>query len=307
VERPGRHAVFAALTLALLTCGAGTALAGVSDGNYRPADQRCSGHADDSDAPDRVEEGCQSATLYVGDQDGGEAARVGFQQTPDGESVDPTAPQVSTGSADPASGGRVYFGADDNLDSGEHDSSSRIGDGPSDGGAIQLNVDPASVDSWAAALAAGDLGYLLAHPIPVVDAGAGGCADGACVAVQTERRLAYGGGRGQRDVADYEGHEWDPETCSGPDDGREECGPGGIRRWHRRSPDTYVEPGVQVYEDPNPAGSPIGPYPVPAAYAGTCGVIVGGGTAPAAPESPITNGAGQVSVTSADAGAPCHG
>ena len=35
----------------------------------------------------------------------------------------------------------------------------------------------------------------------------------------TERRVAYQGGnkRSHRDVADYEGVTWDPETCGGPD------------------------------------------------------------------------------------------
>jgi hypothetical protein len=50
---------------------------------------------------------------------------------------------------------------------------------------------------------------------------------------------------------------------------------------------------VQVYEDPNPEGSPIGPYPLPALYVGTCGVVFGGGQVQM-PASPITNGAGQV-------------
>jgi hypothetical protein len=56
----------------------------------------------------------------------------------------------------------------------------------------------------------------------------------------------------------------------------------------------YAEPGVQVYEDPDAQASPIGPYPLPAVYAGTCGGIVGGGSAPAAPDSPVTNDAGQI-------------
>jgi hypothetical protein len=51
--------------------------------------------------------------------------------------------------------------------------------------------------------------------------------------------------------------------------------------WHKQSGDVYVNPGVQVYEDPNPAGSPIGPYPLPGAYAGTCGVVYSSGKDPA--------------------------
>lgn len=296
-----RRAAVALTMGALLLGSAGVAFAGISDGNYHPADQGCTGHADDSDTPDHVEEGCHSATLYVGDQQGGEAARVGFQQTPDGTNVDPTDPQVSTGDVDPTSGARVYFGADDNLDSGEHDSSEQIGDGPSDGGAIQLNVRPETVALWLTAASSGDLGYLLAHPVPLVDAGTGACADGICFALTTQRRLAYDSGSSkERDVADYEGHRWDPESCSGPDDSREDCGYNGISWWHKHGEDAYVEPGVQVYEDPSPEGSPIGPYPLPAAYVGTCGVVAGGGAAPAAPDSPITNDAGQLSLTSGD-------
>lgn len=113
--------------------------------------------------------------------------------------------------------------------------------------------------------------------------------------MQTERRVAYQGGRtddegnpeGERDVYDYDGKEWDPESCAGPSDTEEDCGPGGIKSWHDKEGTTYVEPGVQVYEDPNPAGSPIGPYPLPSAYAGTCGVTLDGWSL-AVPDSPIT-------------------
>ena len=57
-----------------------------------------------------------------------------------------------------------------------------------------------------------------------------------------------------------------------------------------------AEPGVQFYGDPDPQSSPIGPYPLPAAYAGTCGVAAGGGDLQA-PASPMTNGAGQLIVS----------
>jgi hypothetical protein len=293
VQRPR---LIAGMVMATMLGIGGVAAAGVSDGNYEPARQHCSGHADDADAPDRVEEGCQNATLNLRDGNGDEAVRIGTQQTADGEMVDP-APQVTTGTVDPTTGAFVYFGADDNLSNGEHDSSSAIGDGPSDGGAIVLDVDPASIDRWVAALMAGELQYLLTHPLPLVRAGTGACADGICASVQTQRRVAYQGGdpHRSRDVADYEGKAWDPETCAGPSDTEADCGPGGIRAWHDREGTTYVQPGVQVYEDPNPSASPIGPYPLPAAYAGTCGAILGGGPA-TAPVSPITNGAGQLRV-----------
>lgn len=291
-----RWSVAGLALVATLSMG-GAALAGVSDGNYRPERQGCTGHADDAAEPDRVEEGCQNATLNLRDGNGDEAFRVGTQQTADGEAVDPT-PQVTSGSMDPSTGAFLYFGADDNLDDGEHDSSSQIGDGPSDGGAIVAELDPASVALWVAALQAGDLPYLLTHPLPLLVVGTGACADGICASVQSQRHLAYQGGDPdkERDVADYEGKQWDPETCGGPSDTEADCGEGGILAWHNQEGSVYVEPGVQVYEDPNPEGSPIGPYPLPGFYAGTCGVVAGGGAAPAAPDSPVTNEAGQASV-----------
>jgi hypothetical protein len=74
----------------------------------------------------------------------------------------------------------------------------------------------------------------------------------------------------------------------------------------------YAEPGVQTYGDPDPQSSPIDPvaevakgagqpdpapslYPLPGVYAGTCGVVAGTPNAPA-PDSPVTNHAGQVVV-----------
>src|SRR5207248_11123777 len=93
----------------------------------------------------------------------------------------------------PSRGARVYMGADDNLDNGEHDSSSKIGDGPSDGGAIVFNVAPDSLGAWLNALVAGDAQYVLTHPVPLVDAGFGSCADGVCESVQTQQRTAYQG------------------------------------------------------------------------------------------------------------------
>ena len=189
------------------------------------------------------------------------------------------------------------MGADDNLDNGEHDSSSKIGDGPSDGGAIVFNVAPDSLGVWLNALTSGDTSYVLTHPVPLVDAGFGSCADGVCESVQTQQRTAYqGDNKASRDVANYDGKQWDPDTCGGPIRDTAPTRPRGLALARYKNGDAYVEPGVQVYEDPNPEGSPIGPYPLPAVYAGTCGVIAGGGPVPAAPASPVTNSAGQLVV-----------
>ena len=230
---------------------------------------------------------------------------AGTQQTADGQSRRPDAHRHSTAATfDPTTGRPRYFGADDNLDSGEHDSSEQIGDGPSDGGAVVGNASRLGARLVRRRSQGGR--HLPPHPSsPLVDAGFGSCADGICESIQTQQRVAYqGGGRGHRDVADYQGKEWDPESCGGPSDTAADCGPGGISTWHNKEGTTYVEPGVQVYEDPNPEGSPIGPYPLTAIYAGTCGVIVGGGQV-TAPASPLTNSAGQLVISrGADVGPP---
>lgn len=302
----------------VLTAGTLPALA-VSDGSYDPAKQGCSGHADDSDSPQRTEEHCYSAVLHLS----GATHRyvlVGVPQTPDGTNANAVEFCLDfTGTAscarfdetgfsplpdrpgtpiDPERGElHAYFGADDNLSSGEHDGSEQVGNGPSDGGGIQANVAPSTVADWVAHVLAGDRGHLLTHPLPVADGGAGACADGLCISVQTQRRVAYTAGKknaATRNAADYEGHTWDPPTCAGPSDTDEDCDGHDMAWWHKKNQTTYVEPGISIYEDPDPQGSPLGPYPLPALYVGTCGFVAGGGAAPAFPASPLTNGAGQL-------------
>lgn len=300
-----RRIAIGAVIGAVLASGAGVAVAGVSDGNYRPERQHCSGTAEDHETADVAEEGCQNFTVSVRDGNDHEVASWGLPQLADGEHPDPTSGELATNPEgfDPSTGVRFYTGADDNLNGGEHDGSQQLADGPSDGGAIVLNVEPGSVQAWFDAVAAQDTAYLLTHPLPLVDAGIGACTDGVCWSTQTQQRTAYDGGNPDgpnRDVYNYEGHTWDPEECSSASD--EESGPeacqnsGGVGEWHDSYGDAYVEPGVQLYEDPSPAGSPLGPYPIPSAYAGTCGVAAGGGDVQA-PASPMTNSAGQVVVS----------
>jgi hypothetical protein len=287
-------AAIALLATTMVLAASGVALA-VSDGNYNYRKQHCSGHADNYRTPGRTEEGCRSATVVVSDGHNNEWFSAGTLQTPDGTSVHDGDADYDLTGGDPTSGLRIYFGADDNLDSGEHDSSPYISNGASDGGAVQFNIDPASLAVWAAALGAGNTTYLLTHPIPLIDAGTGACADGICFAATSQRRVAFKGkGKGERDVSNYEGKEWDPESCGGPSDEAADCGGHDIRYWQKREGTTYVEPGVQVYEDPDPQASPLGPYPLPAAYAGTCGVVLGGGQLSAPAGTPGTNGAGQL-------------
>lgn len=336
MNRPLVLTALAALTLGAL---AGPALA-MSDGAYDHDRQGCSGAADNADHPDRTEPGCHNVQLTVEDGGGHRYADVGTDQTPDGTNVhdgqvaaDPGgqscaatfdagltngAPPGTPGggcdeSAQPApdpaaGGGGAYFGADDNLDSGEHDSSRSSDNGPSDGGGIRAALDADTLATWLAALGSGDTAYLLTHPVPVLSAGTGACADGVCFSVQTERRTVFeGDGKGERDAYDYGGKRWDPYTCGGPTDGRDDCGGRSLGWWNRSDGTVHAEPGVQVYEDPDPQGSPIDPaydggatpsptlYPIPGAYAGTCGVTAGGGPVVQAPgDTPVTNDAGQV-------------
>jgi hypothetical protein len=204
--------------------------------------------------------------------------------------------------ARPGTGLHVYFGANDNLDGGEHDSSSQVDNGPSDGGGIQANVSKGAVVRWLNAARDGNTSYLLTHPLPGADAGTGFCADGLCFSAQTQRRVAYQGSstdpNDNRDVSDYQGHAWDPESCSGAtgDDDPAHCGGQPLSAWDAQNGSTYVEPGVQIYEDPDPQGSPVGPYPIPAVYVGTCGLVVGGGPV-RAPASPFTNPRGQLVIS----------
>ena len=110
-----------------------------------------------------------------------------------------------------------------------------------------------------------------------------------------------------RDVAIYEwthNHgkakptpvQWDPYNCAGPSDGVKDCSTPDhpdwtIQNWYDMDGTVYIEPGFQIYEDPDPQGSPgvlslVGipqndPYPLPALYFGTCGAVLGGdGAAP---------------------------
>ena len=294
------------LAVVVLLAGSAAAIAGVSDGNYRYDRQNCSGDANDVENSSYAQPGCQNFTTEVNDGNGNEIVRVGLPQLADGQHPDPTQAtySVTPDGFDPTTGVHYYTGADDNLDNGEHDGSSTVSDGPSDGGAIVLNIDPNAGAAWAAAVQAGDAQYLATHPLPFVDFGIGMCTDGLCWSLQTQRRTAYDGGSTTapaRDAANYDGYTWDPATCSSADPGTDSCsdasGTHDLSYWHAQAGDAYVEPGLQVYEDPSPNGSPLGatPYPIPALYVGTCGVIAGGGPVQA-PASPVTNGAGQVVV-----------
>lgn len=214
----------------------------------------------------------------------------------------------------PVDGLVLYFGADDNLDAGEHDGvdgsagTKHAANGPSDGGAISAHLTPSALTRVPTAQ----------YPIPWLGISTGACADGVCLDVTTERHTLYqGGSRRTRDAANYDGKDWDPYSCSsGSHQDEESCRTDGgksLDGYRREEAGNVVaEPGVQFYEDPDPQSSPIDPfyeggaspqptlYPLPALYVGTCGVIAGGGatfTAPAG--TPMTNHSGQVVVPGA--------
>ncbi|MCU1450490.1 MAG: hypothetical protein JWP02_2660 [Acidimicrobiales bacterium] len=227
-------------------------------------------------------------------------------------------PSVQAGTPDGsvanvAQGGRVYLGADDNLDSGEHDGvnggygTHNSANGPSDGGAIIVDWHPAQIAEWLATLTAapGAPGPFLSNPVPLVSAGFGACADGVCLGIYSAKTTVYQGGTsGERDVYNYSGKNWDPAACSsGSDSDEQQChgpnpgDPQTMDQYRKAEKQNVVaQPGVQVYEDPDAEGSPIGPYPLPAAYAGTCGVAVGGGDMDLS-GTPVSNSAGQAVVS----------
>ncbi|MFN2543821.1 MAG: hypothetical protein ABR600_04505 [Actinomycetota bacterium] len=292
----------------------------VSDGDYDNTTQGCTGNAFNSDQPDRTEAHCYITAVRITDGTH-DYVTIGIPMTKDGEGpsslevcidlgsgtrncallsqdgVTQEKPQKGT-APDPASGMHVYFGMNDNIDNGEHDSSEQVNNGPSDGGGAQLNVDPASVADWLASLQKGGAAFLLTHPLPAADGGVGFCADGICMSAQTQQRVIFQGGnrKKHRDVANYQGKRWDPDTCSGPSDKKKDCGGHTLKWWDKQEGTVYGEPGIQIYEDPDAQGSPIGPYPLTAFYVGTCGLVIGGGDLKA-PDSPFTNKAHQLVVT----------
>jgi hypothetical protein len=108
--------------------------------------------------------------------------------------------------------------------------------------------------------------------------------------------------------------KWDPYDCAGPSDNAKDCGTPQhknwtIEHWEDQNGTTYIEPGFQFFEDPDPQGSPgvlslVGipqndPYPLPAVYFGSCGAILGGGPAMSFPAGPGVNAAGQLVIPTA--------
>src|SRR4051812_35415807 len=213
--------------------GTGSAWA-VSDGNYNDQKQGCSDDAFNTEPGTTAEPGCYGLVYKIFDGSGHEYFSVGIPETPEHTSANALIACLDFGTgkkqcwyfsqnnshrmkprhgtpAQPAKGIHVYFGANDNLSGGEHDSSSQVNNGPSDGGGIQVNLTKDSIVDWVKAAAGGNKSYLLTHPLPGADAGIGFCADGLCISANTQRRVAYQGGdpNKSRDVANYDGVNWD--------------------------------------------------------------------------------------------------
>lgn len=328
-----KRILVALFSLAVL--GASSVVFAVSDGHYDPARQHCLGSDNNSDRPDYANPECHSLWFSLSDGSGHEYFGVGPRMTPEGQFPNTVDVWIDLGLGTQKrywidrsgihgpvkvpgtptrkwTGLRLYFGADDQLDGGEHDSSEYVNNGPSDGGAIELNVSKKKAfATWVASLS--ELSSFLENPIPVASAGMGSCADGVCLSMTTHRRVAYQGGdpTTHRSVANYEGVEWDPVDCAGPSDGSNGNGRCSspahpdwtLGDWHAHRGTAYVDPGFQFFEDPDPQASPavfdfVGipaadPYPLPAIYVGTCGVILGGGPTMTLRPGPGINSAGQ--------------
>ena len=231
---------------------------------------------------------------------------------------------------------QVYVGADDNLDNGEHDGVSPVAkgarpvaNGPSDGGAVQANTHLQGNPSNPQSLAGNASPTDRHNPVRAADAGFGECADGQCVAADTERRRIYQGGcrrcSDQSVYSDQSSTNWrSPDCNSGSLQNQNECAtnwqsckdPADTGNLPENPPDCddapisqpyserggyYTDPGVMVYEDPDPQSSPVLPmYPICEEYVGTEGVYTCGkpgvnppaGMTPAAPtpaRTPVTS------------------
>ena len=228
----------------------------------------------------------------------------------------------------------IYLGMDDNSDNGEHDGVGPFStstqpwnngamNGSSDGGAIILVLDPMKAGQTPSQT----------HPEGLLNAGMGFCADGICIDGTTQQQTVYHGCNANKQVKCQKGTpqnanvynyapggnpNYDPSVnnesanCNAGDaqsTSTQACGSGGMNAYRSSTPaNENVEPGVQLYSDPDPQRSPAAPspfWPTPAVYAGTCGVYAGSpattgqiaGTKPMSVGGvPVTNQAGQIAV-----------
>jgi hypothetical protein len=163
----------------------------------------------------------------------------------------------------------AFFAADDNLESGEHDGVPEtncepdgnggevcydnvdLANGPSDGGAIRLDVAP-NWDDPASNISTDPNGILVG-----IYAGSGACVDGICFNAGTSERQIYDGGQEGRVYADdatADDYKDTDDYCSYDNEGN--C----VREVHDQQQDFYTRPGVNVYADPDPQDSSLGPF-----------------------------------------------
>ncbi|MGH7897248.1 MAG: hypothetical protein ACREQQ_04800 [Candidatus Binatia bacterium] len=208
----------------------------------------------------------------------------------------------------------VFFGADDNLESGEHDGVPETGcaegstdpscdpppdnrdlaNGPSDGGEIRLDVAP-NQDDPAANLDPENPDNVA----PNTYAGVGMCVDGICANAGSGERQVYDGGQDGRvylDDATAEDYKDTEDYCSY--DNQDNC----VRTVHDEQQDFYSRPGVNLYADPDPQDSSLGPFDGSTnTHVGTGGVKVFGVSVIDA-QNPTGIGA---QMHAADAASPC--
>lgn len=205
--------------------------------------------------------------LFFGPGEDGELADDHTQPELEVEQFNPD--NAGTIDEEPPSEFHVYFGADDNLESGEHDGipetncepdgnggevcydNTDLANGPSDGGAIRLDVTPNYDDP------AGNVSTNPDALIVGAFAGAGACVDGICFnAVSSERQVYDGGqeGRVYLDDATAEDNKDTDDYCSYDNEGN--C----VREIHDQQQDFYARPGLNIYADPDPQDSSLGPF-----------------------------------------------
>lgn len=164
----------------------------------------------------------------------------------------------------------VFFGADDNLESGEHDGvpetncepdgaggevcydNKDLANGPSDGGEIRLDVTP-NTDDPAENVDPGNMDALVTG----LYAGLGACVDGICFNAGTGERQVYDGGQEGRvyvDDATADDYKDTDDYCTYTNEGN--C----VREVHDQQQDFYSRPGLNVYADPDPQDSSLGPF-----------------------------------------------
>jgi hypothetical protein len=164
----------------------------------------------------------------------------------------------------------AFFGADDNLESGEHDGvpeqnceddgmggevcydNTDLANGPSDGGEIRVDVTP-DQDDPASNVDPGNPDNVA----PGAYAGTGACVDGICFNAGTGERQVYDGGQPGTvylDDATADDYKDTDDYCSYDNEGN--C----VREVHDQQQDFSSRPGVNIYADPDPQDSSLGPF-----------------------------------------------